>query len=352
MIIKEPFGKSPEGCDVYAYTLENGSGVRARITNFGGTIINLWVKDKNGAEKDVVCGFDTLEGYLTSAGYQGAIIGRITNRISNSEFTLDGVKYELYPNCGTFTAHGGKIGFNKRVWGALAKDGEEPSLALTYVSPDMEENYPGTLTVTVTYKLLKEGALSLHYEAYTDKKTIINLTNHSYFNIEGYESGSVADQIMWIDADNMNEHDFNMIPTGKIVSTLGTPYDFTEAKPIGRDFDSIPDMKKQNGGYDNNFIFNNYDGEMKLRASLKAPVSGIKMEVYTNQPCVGVYTANMMNASDPAFKGGVTQKNRCAVCFETQKMPDAVNNPGFTDTTLEPGELYDYTTVFSFKTEA
>ena len=203
MIIKESFGKSPEGCDVYAYTLENDSKTRVRITNFGGTIVNLWVEGKDGKERDVVCGFDNIEGYLTSAGYQGAIIGRITNRISNSTFTLDGVKYDLYPNCGTFTAHGGKIGFNKRVWAARAVDSEEPELVLTYVSPDMEENYPGTLCVTVTYRLTENGSLSLHYEVYTDKKTIINLTNHSYFNLEGYDTQSIADQVMWIDADTM-----------------------------------------------------------------------------------------------------------------------------------------------------
>ncbi|MDD6095730.1 MAG: galactose mutarotase [Clostridia bacterium] len=348
MIVKEPFGHSPCGSEVFAYTLENNSNVRARITNFGGTILNLWVKGKDGRERDVVCGFDTLEGYLTSGGYQGAIIGRITNRISRSEFTLDGVKYELYPNCGTFTAHGGKIGFNKRVWGARAVDGEEPQFILTYVSPDMEENYPGTLVVTVTYKLTAEGGLSVHYEAYSDRKTIINLTNHSYFNLEGYETASVADQIMWVDADTMNEQDFDIIPTGKIISVLGGAYDFTTPKAVGRDFDSDPDMKKQNGGYDNNFIFNDYDGKIKLRCTLEAPVSGIKMSVYTDQPCVGIYTSNMMNPDDPAFKGGVKQQNRCAVCFETQKMPDAVNNPQFTDTTLEAGDVYDYTTEFKF----
>ncbi|MBR6676160.1 MAG: galactose mutarotase [Clostridia bacterium] len=349
MIIKESFGMSPCGSEVYAYTLENGSIVSAKITNFGGTIISLWVEDKEGKKHDVVCGFDTIDGYLTSGGYQGAIIGRVTNRISNSRFTLDGKTYELYPNCGTFTAHGGKIGYNKRVWGAKAIDGEEPSLALTYVSPDLEENYPGTVVVTVTYTLKKEGALAVKYEAYTDKRTIFNLTNHAYFNLEGYETGSIADQIMWIDADTMNEQDFDIIPTGNIVSVKGTPYDFTTPKAIGRDFDSDPDMEKQNGGYDNNFIFNNFDGSLKKRCTLTAPVNGLKMTVYTDQPCVGVYTSNMMNPDDPAFKGGVQQKCRCAVCFETQKMPDAVNNPGFTDTVLEPGELYTHNTVFEFK---
>lgn len=349
MIVKEFFGKSPCGSDTYTYTLSNNSITRVKISNFGGTIVSFWVKDKNGVEHDIVCGYEDIQGYLDAAGYQGAIIGRVTNRISNSKFTLDGVTYDLYPNCGTFTAHGGKIGFNKRVWGAITTDSDEPELKLCYVSPDMEENYPGTLTVFVTYKLLASGALSIRYEAVTDKKTIINLTNHSYFNLEGFETASIAEQIMWIDADTMLEHDFDMIPSGRILPVDNTPYDFRTPKAIGRDFDSIDDMKKQNGGYDNNFIFNDYDYTMKLRCSLHAPVNGLTMKVFTNQPCVGVYTANMMREDDTPFKGGVKQKNRCAVCFETQKMPDAINNPGFTDTTLSPGEKYDYTTIFSFE---
>ncbi len=348
MITKESFGITPEGSEVFAYTLKNASALSARITNFGGTIINLWMPGKDGRVRDMVCGYDDLEGYLTAGGYQGAIIGRVTNRISNSEFTMDGKKYPLYPNCGTFTAHGGKVGFNKRVWVAVTVDGDEPELRLTYVSPDMEEGYPGTLTVTVIYKLTADGALSIRYIACTDKKTIINLTNHSYFNLEGYDTAYVGDQVMWIDADTMNEQDFDIIPTGKIVSVLGGAYDFTTPKAIGRDFDTDPDMKKQMGGYDNNFIFNDYDGNIKHRCTLIAPVSGIEMSVWTDQPCVGVYTSNMMNEDDVPFKGGVKQKCRCAVCFETQKMPDAVNNPEFTDTVLLPDEVYDYTTVFKF----
>lgn len=348
MIIKEPFGISPSGSEVYAYTLENDSGVSARITNFGGTVINLWVQGRDGQRRDVVCGFDSLDGYLTAGGYQGAIIGRVTNRISHSAFTLDGKRYELYPNCGTFTAHGGKIGFNKRVWGAACEDGDEPELVLTYVSPDMEEGYPGTLTVRVTYKLLHRGALSISYEAVTDKRTIINLTNHSYFNLEGCGSGSIADHVMWIDADAMNEQDFDIIPTGKILNIKGGVYDFTSPKAVGRDFDGDEDMKKQCGGYDNNFIFNAYDGTLKKRCTLEAPVSGIKMTVYTDQPCVGVYTANMLDPDDVPFKGGAKQIPRSAVCFETQKMPDAVNNPDFTSTVLEPGDCYVHNTVFAF----
>ena len=176
----------------------------------------------------------------------------------------------------------------------------------------------------------------------------IKYLEQTLFNLEGYETSSIADQIMWIDADTMNDQDFDIIPTGNIISVKGTPYDFTAPKAIGRDFDSDPDMEKQNGGYDNNFIFNNYDGTINKRCTLTAPVNGLEMTVYTDQPCVGVYTSNMMNPEDPAFKGGVKQACRCAVCFETQKMPDAINNPGFTDTVLNPGETYTHTTVFAF----
>ena len=348
MIIKEFFGRTPEGNDTYAYTLSNESKVSAKICNMGGLIVSLWVEGKDGVKRDVVCGFDNLDGYLNAAGYQGAIIGRVTNRIKKGKFTLDGVEYNLAINIADFCAHGGNIGFNRRVWGAKAVGGEEPELILTYVSPDMEENFPGTLVVTVTYKLTKDGGLSLRYEAYTDKKTIVNLTNHAYFNLEGYETPNLNGQVMWIDADMINEQDDGIVPTGEFRNIKGSVYDFTTPKEIVRDFDSDPDMDKQHGGYDNNFIFNNYDGEMKLRASLEAPTSGIKMEVYTNQPCVGVYTANMLDPDDVPFKGGVKQVSRSSVCFETQKMPDACNNPHFTDTTLNPGEVYDYTTVFKF----
>ena len=181
MIKQEPFGITPEGSAVCAYTLENNTGVSAKITNFGGIIISLWVKDKDGNCRDVVCGFDDLDGYLQADGYQGALIGRVTNRISGASFALDGKTYTLCPNFGNFSAHGGKIGFNRRVWGAQAVDGAEPALILTYVSPDMEEGYPGTLTVTVTYQLTAAGGLSIRYEAVTDKKTIVNMTNHARF---------------------------------------------------------------------------------------------------------------------------------------------------------------------------
>lgn len=350
MITKTAFGTSPCGRDVSLYTLSNDSGVKAEISDFGGTVVRLFVNDKEGTPVDVVCGFDTLEGYLTASGYQGAIIGRVCNRIHDSKYTLDGVEYTLFANDGPNSAHGGKIGFNKRVWTVTAEnDGVEPTIVMEYVSPDMEENFPGTLTIKTTYTLTAKGGLLIRYEATTDKATIINLTNHSYFNLAGCGNGTIKDQVMWIDADKINEQDVELIPTGSFINVKGGAYDFTTPKAIGRDFNTEPSMSIQAGGYDNNFIINNYNGEIKLCATLEEPNNGIKMNVLTNQPCVQVYTSNMINEEDVPFKGGKAQKKNCAVCFETQHMPDSINHPNFTNTILRPGEKYDYTTIYEFE---
>lgn len=349
MITKKSFGFLADGTEVFSYILSNESGVSAEIADFGGTIVRLLVNDKNGNPVDVVCGFDNVDGYLTAGGYQGALIGRVCNRIHDCKYTLNGVEYTLFANDGNNSAHGGEIGFNKRVWEVIdTVDGAEPALVLRYVSPDMEENYPGTLTTIVTYTLVKEGGISIRYEATTDKDTIINLTNHAYFNLAGCGNGTIKDQIMWIDADKINEQDFELIPTGNFINVKGTAYDFNEPKAIGRDFNSEPSMDIQHGGYDNNFIINNYNGEIKLCATLEEKNNGIKMNVLTNQPCVQIYTSNMINEEDIPFKGNKPQKKNCAVCFETQHMPDSINHPNFTNTVLKPGEKYDFTTIYTF----
>ena len=349
MIKKELFGTLPDGNEVKAYTLSNNTVVSARIIDFGGTVVNLWVKDKNGKNADVVCGFDDIEGYLSAGGYYGATIGRVCNRISNSEFELDGVKYKLYANDGKNSLHGGKIGFNKKMWSVEEIDSTtEPAIVLTYDSPDMEENYPGNLKVSVTYSLTEDGGLSISYKATTDKNTIINLTNHSYFNLSGYDSGTINDQIMWIDADYINDSDYELIPTGKFTPVEGTVYDFRTPKPIGQDFGD-PSLKRQNGGYDNNYIINDYDyNKIKLAAKLTDPKYGRTMEVWTNQPCVQIYTTNSVDENAVQFKNSVAQILNCAVCFETQKMPDSINHDGFTDIVLHPGEVYDYTSIYKF----
>ncbi|MGN1409163.1 MAG: aldose epimerase family protein [Eubacteriales bacterium] len=350
MIKKELFGKLPCGCEVYAYTLSNSSNTSACILNYGGILKSIWVKDKNGTPADVICGFDSIDGYLTSGGYQGALIGRIGNRIGGAKFTLEGKEYNLYKNDGNNSLHGGKDGFNAKIWN-VEEGGteEEPRLILTYVSPDGEENYPGTLSVKVTYTLSANSALSIHYEAETDKTTIVNLTNHSYFNLAGYEAGVIDDHILTLDCDKINSIDSELIPDGKLIDVEGTPYDFRAGKRLGDGFSSDYPMMKELGGYDNNFAFADYDGKYVKRGSLVDPKSGRKLSLYTDQPCVQIYTANMINLSDPAFKNGVAQYRHCAVCLETQCMPDSINHPGFTNTVLKPGEKYDTTTTFVFE---
>ena len=346
------FDTLPDGRAVTAYTLANDTGVSARILDYGCIIANLWVKDKEGNVADVVCGYDDISGYLAGGGYQGAIVGRVANRIGNGKFTLDGVDYTLTlndeprPN----SLHGGAAGFDSKLWDvAVISDGAEPEIELSYLSCDMEENYPGNLSVKCTYKLTSDGALSIRYVATTDKATIVNITNHSYFNMAGYDSCNIKNNIAWLNADRILENDENLLPTGNFIDVTGTAYDFREPKAIGREFNSEPSMDVNCGGYDNNFIFNDTDGKtVKLCAYLHDPESGRKMEVWTNQPCVGFYTANMIDENDPSFKGGVGQKVNCAVCFETQKMPDAINHDNFDNVVLRPGETYDYTTIYKF----
>ena len=336
--------------DIYAITLSNDSKISVRILTYGGIIQNFWVKDTSGNVKDIVMGFDTLSDYIKASGYQGAIIGRTCNRIKKGKFTLDGNNYSTFINDGKNDCHGGEFGFNKKIWNfSIIDNPNEPSLVLSYLSKDMEENYPGNLIINVTYKLLSCGGLSINYRAMTDKKTIINMTNHSYFNLDGFDSGNILKHKLWINSDKINEQDFELIPTGNIIDVSGTPYDFTSEKEIGKDFNSDDDMKKQQGGYDNNFIFNHYDGKISLGCICKNTNEDTTMQVFTDQPCVQIYTSNMINEDDIPFKNGVKQKKNCAICFETQHMPDAINHPGFTDITLNPGETYDYTTIFLLK---
>lgn len=349
MIKEELFGRLPCGAEVNAYTLSNGSITSARILSYGGIIANLWVTDKTGAVADVVCGFDTIDGYLTSGGYQGALIGRVGNRIGKGKFVLEGKEYTLYRNDGENSLHGGKNGFNTKLWDVEKQDGEEPKLLLTTVSPDGEEGYPGTLKVKVTYTLTKNAGLSIHYEAETDKTTIVNLTNHAYFNLGGYQSGVIDGHRMWLNCGQINSFDETLIPDGTLLDVAGTPYDFNTEKPIGQDFGADVPMMKAYGGYDNNFIFAEADGTVKLQGRIQDPKSGRSVKLYTDQPCVQIYTANMVNPDDPAFKNGVKQYPHCAVCMETQAMPDSINHPGFTNVILKAGEKYDTTTVYVFE---
>ena len=351
-ITKDLFGKYLDQ-DIYKYTLTNGNEMSVTLTNFGATIISINVPDKNGNVADVIGGYDTLESYVEADGYQGAIIGRIGNRICKGKFTLDGVDYNMYINNGPNHLHGGKEGFDKKIWQVLSIDeSAEPSIKLFYLSKDGEENYPGNLAVTITYMLKNDGSLSIRYEANTDKRTIINLTNHTYFNLGGYNSGKIYDHELWLDADTYLPTDNSLIPTGEIRKVDGTPFDFRTPKKIGRDIHLHDNDLIIAGGYDHclNFV----GGETtipKLRAKAVHKNSGRTMEMYTNQPCVQFYSGNFLTNEKYPFKNNCSQNVQMAFCLETQHMPDSINHENFTNVILNPEEKYEYTTIYKFYAE-
>ena len=350
-ITKELFGQVYD-TPVYAYTLKNASHTSMRVMDFGGTLLNVWVADASGCVDDVICGYDTPQGYITGGGYHSAIIGRCGNRIGNSTFSLDGTEYRLNGNEGKHHLHGGLRGFDRHFWQVVeAGTEEEPALILSRISPDGEENYPGNLQITVTYTLTADGALRIHYSAVTDKATPVNLTNHAYFNLSGYQRGNIGSHYLWMDADRINGIDHELIPDGSILPVDGTAYDFRETRLLGDALsDPHPEIRFFDG-FDNNFIFADYDKTMKKQATLKDPASGRTMHVYTDQPCMQIYTCNIIAKDALNFKGGVEPKKYFAICLETQAMPDSINHPGFTNVVLRPGEVYDTTTVYEFVNE-
>ena len=348
-IEKQFFGKLPDGREVYRYVMENGSGMRVAILNFGGAIQQILVPDRRGRLSDVVGGYDNIYDYYYGDGYQGALIGRIGNRICKGKFTLEGKDYSLFINNGENHLHGGEVGFSHKIWEVNAVDGAEPRLEMHYVSPDGEEGYPGTLDVTVTYTLTARCGLSLRYVAKTDKTTIVNLTNHSYFNLGGFASGKILDHVLQLDADTYLPTDETLIPTGELRSVAGTPFDFRTPKTVGADFYAEYTDLRIAGGYDHCLNFaGGATEEPVLRGTLYEPCSGREMKVYTNQPSVQFYSGNFLNNPDHPFKGGYPQGLQNALCLETQHMPDAINHPNFKSVVLQPGEVYDYTTEYVF----
>lgn len=348
-IKKKLFGVLADGSEVYSYTMRNANGMKVKILNYGGVIAQIKVPDRKGCFSDVVGGYDCLDSYVRGDGYQGALIGRWGNRIAKGKFTLEGKEYNMFINNGVNHLHGGEFGFNAKIWDVTEKDGDEPELVLHILSPDGDEGYPGNLDLIVTYKLSNNNGLSIRYEATTDKTTIINLTNHTYFNVAGYASGSVHPLELWLDADTYLPTDKTLIPTGELKSVEGTPFDFRTPKTIGQDINADNADIRIGGGYDHcmNFV----GGETKepvKRAELYDKVSGRVMEVYTNQPCVQLYSGNFLNNEEFPFKGGYKQVPQTFVCLETQHMPDSINHDNFTNCVLKPGEKYDYTTEYRF----
>jgi aldose 1-epimerase len=326
------FGKTPDGTVVKLYTLRNSKGMVAKVMTYGATLTELQTPDRNGAMTSVVLGATTFEPFLRGLP-AASVIGRVANRISKASFTLDGVDYKLAANNGPNSIHGGNKGFASQVWTgrALPVTKNETSVELTYVSKDGEEGYPGTCTVKVTYTLTEKNELRLVYEATTDKATIINLTNHAYFNLNG--EGNVHDYLLTINSDKSTVADAQLIPTGEIIPVKGTALDFTKPTPIGANINAF---KPAINGYDHNFILRSGGGKLALAARVSDPKSGRIMEVSTTQPGLQIYTGNHLN---PAHK---------AVCFETQHYPDSIHQPSFPSIVLRPGKPYKETTVFAF----
>jgi len=344
-ITKSDFGKLPDGTAVEQYTLTGGRGAFCKIITYGGTVTELHVPDKSGRLADVVLGFDALAGYLGPQPYFGAICGRYANRIAKGKFTLDGKTYSLAINNGPNALHGGLKGFDKVVWHATPGESKEgATLKLEYTSVDGEEGYPGKLKVTVVYTFTDKNELRIDYTATTDKATVINLTNHSYFNLAGAGSGDVFGHELMLTAKNFTPTDNTLIPTGEIKSVKGTPFDFTAEKPIGKDIAQL--YSQPHKGYDHNFVLDSQNKSLALAAHVTEPKSGRVMEVLTTEPGVQLYTANFLG--DTQGKGGKTYKQYGAFCLETQHYPDSVNHENFPSVILRPGAEYRTTTIYRF----
>ncbi|CAN5783188.1 galactose mutarotase [soil metagenome] len=329
------------------YILKNKNNIQAAITNYGGRLVSLLVPDKDNKLVDVVIGFDSVQQYKTSTEpYFGATIGRYGNRIAKGKFTLDGKVYSLFTNNGPNTLHGGKKGFQYVVWNA--KQLGDSILELSYLSKDMEEGYPGNLQVKVVYHLTDNNELKINYEATTDKKTVINLTNHAFFNLNGQGSGTINNHLLFINANNYTPVDGTLIPTGKIEPVANTPFDFRKPVAIGKNVDANNVQLKNGKGYDHNFVLNNNTSAgLHHAATVTADKTNIVMEVYTQEPGLQFYGGNFMQAKN-TMKGGNKDDFRTAFCLETQHFPDSPNQPDFPSTVLEPGKIYSSSSVYSF----
>ena len=342
-IPKQSFGTTKDGQAVDLYTMTNPSGTSVGISTYGGTVQSLTVKSRTGMLSDVVLGFDSLLDYESEHPYFGALIGRYGNRIAKGKFSLNGKDYNLATNNGANHLHGGVKGFSRQVW--QSKEVGENALELTYVSKDGEEGYPGKLTAVVRYTLTPANELRIDYTATTDADTVINLTNHSYFNLAG-SADNLTHQLE-IYADRFTPVDAGLIPTGELRPVAGTPFDFTTPHAIGERIDAKDEQIKLGGGYDHNFVFTKHDGQLNLVAKVTEATSGRVMEVLTTEPAVQFYTGNFLDGSLRG-KGARSYGRRAAFCLETQHFPDSPNQPKFPSTVLKAGEIRKSTTVYRF----
>jgi len=347
-LAKAPFGKTAEGTAVDLYTLTNAHGLEAKITNYGGIVVSLKVPDRNGRLDDVVLGFDQLDDYLKGHPYFGALVGRYGNRIAKGKFMLNGKAYTLATNNGPNALHGGLKGFDKAVWQAKEAEGKDgPALELTYASKDGEEGYPGNLTAKVVYTLTSKDELRVDYAATTDQDTVVNLTQHSYFNLAGAGSQDILEHRMMLNAEKFTPVDSTLIPTGELRGVKGTPFDFTSPTAIGARISQDEEQIRFGKGYDHNFVLKGAGGSLELAARVTEPTTGRIMEVYTTEPGVQFYAGNFLDGTNIG-KGGKVYKFRYGFCLEAQHFPDSPNQPAFPSTVLKPGQKYKQTTVYRF----
>tara|TARA_E500000331_G_scaffold161553_3_gene156552 strand:- start:3461 stop:4591 length:1131 start_codon:yes stop_codon:yes gene_type:complete len=350
-LLEKEYGVLDDGTIIKQYIFENDNQMKVKIINYGAIVVSIEVPDKYGKINDVVLGYDSIEGYVQDPSYFGAIVGRIGNRIAKGKFSLDGKDYTLAINNNENHLHGGIKGFNKRVWSPeIIKLNDAPALKLTYVSSDGEEGYPGNLTLEVTYSISSENELIIDYLGKTDKATILNPTNHSYFNLGGEGNGDILDHILKINADYFTPVDEGLIPLGNHKSVLGTPMDFLSPKKIGDRINNNDDQLKVGLGYDHNWVFNDWDGTLKLGVSLFDPQSGRLMEVLTTEPGVQFYSGNFLDGTNIG-KNQKAYQYRSALCLETDHFPDSQNNPNFPSVVLRPGEEYKQKTIYKFSTK-
>lgn len=354
MISKEAFGITDDSINVEQYVLKNENGMEVSIITYGGIITSLKVPNKNKVVEDVVLGFDSLQQYtnteyMKSCPFFGALIGRYGNRIAKGKFSLDGTEYTLATNDGKNHLHGGVKGFDKVIWRAVEtkSDSLSASLVLNYISKDLEEGYPGNLNTLVTYTLTNENVLEVKYEATTDKKTIVNLTQHSYFNLSGDFSKPILDHDITINADKFIPVDATLIPAGELKDVSNTPFDFRVSKTIGQDINAKDEQLKRGLGFDHCWVLNNQNEGVRLASTAYHKESGRLLEVFSDEPGIQFYTGNFLNGTLPSKQGG-TYKYRTGFCLETQHYPDAPNQKNFPSVVLNPGEKYTSATTFKF----
>lgn len=350
-----PFGRLPDGREVALYSLVNANGMKADVTNYGAIIVRLFAPDRAGRWDDVVLGYNELGDYLKASPYFGAVVGRYGNRIAHGRFTLDGQTYTLATNndpggmpC---HLHGGVQGFDKVLWTAKPELVDNtPGLELRYSSKDGEEGYPGKLDVTVRYRLGNDNALHIEYHAVTDRATPVNLTQHSYFNLKGEGNGDILGHVLTLRASRLTPVNAGLIPTGDFADVAGTPFDFTTPRAIGERIDAADEQLKRGGGYDHNWVLDRGSEPLSLAATVYEPVSGRRMEVWSEEPGIQFYSGNFLDGANVG-KTGRPYRHRNGFCLETQHFPDSPNQPSFPTTILRPGQTYRTTTIYKFSAQ-